>query len=51
MSTTVIAIDCSNREWKSHLKQTLQEGHEVDVMPFDYTADGEFCEMLALGHK
>ena len=32
------------------LKVKLQEGVEVDLTNFDYTTDGELCEMLALAH-
>ena len=45
-----ITIDCANREWKSFLKHSLQEGLGVDLINFDYTTDGQLCEMLALAH-
>jgi hypothetical protein len=44
------AIDCANRDWKAFLKNTLQDGQEADLMNFDYTVDGHFCEMLAMAH-
>lgn len=45
-----VSINCANREWKPFLKQSLQERREVDLLNFDYTVDGQFCEMLALSH-
>ena len=44
-----LTIDCSDKNWKSQLKRRLQDGIEVDN--FDYTADGPFCELLALSHS
>jgi hypothetical protein len=41
-------IDCSNAGWKPFLKNSLQEGRDVDLGNFDYTVDGQFCELLAL---
>jgi hypothetical protein len=32
------------------LKVNLQDGDEVDLTNFDYTADGQLCEMLSLTH-
>ena len=46
-----ITIDCSDKDWKSLLKRNLQEGIEVILDHFDYTADGQFCELLALSHS
>ena len=44
-------IDCTTPQWKSLLKQAIQDGLEVDLVHFDYTENGEFCETLAMAHK
>ena len=46
-----VQIDCSNSGWKPFLKHSLQDGHDVDLKNFDYTIDGQFCEMLAMAHS
>jgi hypothetical protein len=46
-----VKIDCANAEWKLFLKHTLQDGREVELANFDYTLDGQFCEMLAMAHN
>ncbi len=45
-----VAIDYANAGWKPFLKDSLQEGRDVNLSNFDYTIDGQFCEMLALAH-
>jgi hypothetical protein len=46
-----LVIDCTKNDWKSLLKRNLQEGIEVTLENFDYTADGQHCELLALSHS
>jgi hypothetical protein len=45
-----VVIDCTNSEWKPFLKHSLQVGRDVDMSNFDYTVDGQFCELLASTH-
>ena len=45
-----VTIDCNNGEWKPFLKHSLQDGRDVELSNFDYTVDGQFCELLALTH-
>ena len=45
-----LTIDCADKNWKSLLKRNLQEGIKVTLGNFDYTVDGQFCELLALSH-
>jgi len=47
----VINIDCRDKDWKSRLKLGLQADKAVSLVHFDYTVDGQFCEMLALAHN
>jgi hypothetical protein len=46
-----IIINCCDHDWKILLKRNLQEGIEATLDNFDYTTDGEFCELLALAHS
>jgi hypothetical protein len=46
-----VRIDCVDKDWKMLLKKNLQDGDEVDLIDFDYTLDGPFCEMLAIAHS
>ena len=46
-----LKIDCANENWKSLLKRNLQDGIEATLDNFDYTADGQFCELLAVSHS
>jgi hypothetical protein len=46
-----LKIDCADENWKSLLKRNLQEGIEVTLDNFSYTADGQFCELLAISHS
>lgn len=46
-----LRIDCTAQEWKSLLKRNLQDRIEVTLDNFDYTAHGQFCELLALSHS
>jgi hypothetical protein len=45
-----IIISCKAPDWRDVLKVNLQDGDEVDLTNFDYTADGQLCEMLSLTH-
>ena len=45
-----LRIDCTAENWKSQLKRNLQDRIEVTLDNFDYTTDGQFCELLALAH-
>ncbi len=45
-----LKIDCSGKDWKTLLKRNLQDGIEVTLENFNYTVDGQFCELLALSH-
>lgn len=45
-----LIIDCADANWKPLLKRNLQDGIEVTLDSFDYTADGQFCELLAFTH-
>lgn len=45
-----IIISCKAPDWRDVLKVNLQDGVEVDLTNFDYTTDGQLCEMLALAH-
>jgi hypothetical protein len=40
-----------DKDWKMLLKKNLQDGDQVDLINFDYTLDGRFCEMLAVSHS
>jgi hypothetical protein len=44
-------INCLDKDWKAVLKLNLQEQRDVDLTDFDYTVDGQFCELLALAHS
>ena len=46
-----LKIDCSGENWKTFLKRNLQDGIEVELLGFDYAADGHFCEILAISHS
>jgi hypothetical protein len=46
-----LRIDCAEENWKSLLKRNLQDRIEVTLDNFDYTTDGQFCELLALAHS
>jgi len=46
-----IKIDCADANWKVWLKRNLQEMFEVDLLNFDYAADGMYCELLAMTHS
>ena len=46
-----LRIDCADANWKSLLKRNLQDRVEVNLDNFDYTTDGQFCELLALSHS
>jgi hypothetical protein len=45
-----LRIDCAQENWKLLLKRNLQDHIEVTLDGFDYLADGQFCELLALSH-
>lgn len=45
-----VVIDCKSTAWRTLLKTHLQEGREVDLKNFDYTVDGQFCELLTVSH-
>ncbi|MDB6122757.1 MAG: hypothetical protein JWQ71_1750 [Pedosphaera sp.] len=44
-------VNCLEKDWKVELKTFLQEGFEPQLVNFDYTMEGPFCEMLALAHR
>jgi hypothetical protein len=46
-----LKINCAEKDWKTLLKRNLQDGIEVDLENFDYTSEGQFCEMLAISHS
>lgn len=46
-----IVIDCKSSKWRMVLKSHPQEGREVDLKSFDYTIDGQFCELLTVSHS
>ena len=46
-----VQINCLEANWKSNLKQHLQDGLDVVLLNFDYTSDGQLCEMLALSYS
>ena len=46
-----LRIDCAQEQWKSLLKRNLQDHIEVTLDSFDYTSDGQFCDLLALSHS
>jgi hypothetical protein len=46
-----LKIDCANENWKPLLKRNLQDGIEATLDKFDYTADGQLCELLAVSHS
>jgi len=46
-----IIISCKASDWKNVLKVNLQDGIEADLIDFDYTLDGHFCELLAAAHS
>jgi hypothetical protein len=46
-----LRIDCTDENWKSLLKRNLQHRIEATLDNFDYTTDGQFCELLALSHS
>ncbi len=43
-------LDCRKADWKPRLKLFLQDEDAVDLVHFDYTVDGQFCETPALPH-
>lgn len=45
-----VELDCAEEDWKSRLKENLQDFLEVNLKNFDYQNDGAFCELLALAH-
>ena len=51
LSMHFVKIDCREKGWKTTVKIHLQEGNDVDLDHFDYTVDGQFCEMLAISHS
>jgi hypothetical protein len=42
--------DCAEKDWRTLLKRNLQDGIEVTLDNFDYSIDGQFCEILAISH-
>jgi hypothetical protein len=46
-----LRIDCADENWKTLLKRNLQDRIEVSLDGFDYTTDGQFCELLAVSHS
>jgi hypothetical protein len=44
-------IDCAEKDWRTLLKRNLQDGIEVTLDNFDYSTDGQFCEILAISHS
>jgi len=48
---TPIVIGCKAPNGKNVLKVNLQDGIEADLVNFDYTVDGHFCELLAVSHS
>jgi hypothetical protein len=49
--STPTRINCIAPDWRNVLKTNLQEGLEVELINFDYTLNGQFCEMLAMAHR
>ncbi len=47
----LLRIDCTDEDWKALLKRNLQDRIEVTLENFDYTTNGQFCELLALSHS
>jgi hypothetical protein len=47
----LVRIDCEHEDWKTKLKEFLQNRHEVQLVNFAYTVDGQFCETLAFSHS
>jgi hypothetical protein len=45
-----LVINCAEKDWEILLKRNLQEGIPVKLDNFDYEADGQFCELLAVAH-
>jgi hypothetical protein len=45
-----VIIDSKSAAWRTLLKTHLQDGREVDLKNFDYTVDGQFCELLTVSH-
>jgi hypothetical protein len=43
-------IDCSQNDWKSTLKNAVEDGKEIDLFNFDYGTDGKLCERLVIVH-
>ncbi len=50
MRDVAVEIDCKEDHWKALLKEELQDGQEVTLSNFDYTANGTFCELLSVSH-
>jgi hypothetical protein len=46
-----LKIDCADENWTALLKRNLQDGIEVTLNGFDYTADAQLCELLAVSHS
>ncbi len=44
-------IDFAEKDWRTLLKRNLQDGIEVTLESFDYSADGQLCEILAISHS
>jgi hypothetical protein len=44
-------IDCAEKGWRILLKRNLQDGIEVTLDNFDYSIDGQLCEILAISHS
>jgi hypothetical protein len=51
VSAKPTVVNCSTLRWREALKSELQAGVEVDLINFDYTADGQIVEMLAISHS
>jgi hypothetical protein len=51
MAMNPVKISCAEPDWRNVLKTDLQDGLDVDLTNFDYTLDGQFCELLAMSHS